>query len=156
VKYVYCPAENLPFPDNSFDKVLMSDVLELLSDWKKGIEEVRRVLKPGGKFIIATRNKHSYLNLLFNLKTIIFNQPFTGDTVKQFSMRELITLLKDYFVVEKVSYANYFPLFCPQFLVNMFGFSKIKNLVERIEGFCEKIPFLRDQAFILFLRVSKQ
>lgn len=41
----------LPFEDNSFDCAIELDVLHHLSDWKKGIREIHRVLKPGGKFL---------------------------------------------------------------------------------------------------------
>lgn len=38
----------LPFPDGSLDKVLMSEVLEHISDDRKALSEIYRVLKPGG------------------------------------------------------------------------------------------------------------
>lgn len=40
----------LPFPDNSFDKVICSEVLEHIHDYRAVIKEIRRVLKPGGIF----------------------------------------------------------------------------------------------------------
>ncbi len=42
----------IPFPDSSFDVVLMLDVLEHLKDDDAALAEVRRVLKPGGVSII--------------------------------------------------------------------------------------------------------
>lgn len=38
----------LPYADGSFDKVLLSEVLEHLSDDRQGLAELRRVLRPGG------------------------------------------------------------------------------------------------------------
>jgi ubiquinone/menaquinone biosynthesis C-methylase UbiE len=49
-------AKTLPFPDHAFDRVLMFDVVEHLHPWElqQAMLEVRRVLKPQGRFIIHT------------------------------------------------------------------------------------------------------
>lgn len=47
----------LPFPDASFDKVLMSEVLEHISDDRVALSEIYRVLKPGG--ILALSVPHA-------------------------------------------------------------------------------------------------
>ena len=43
-------ALQLPFADNTFDKVICSEVLEHIPDFRGALEEVERVLKPGGLF----------------------------------------------------------------------------------------------------------
>lgn len=47
----------LPFADASFDFVLSFDVLEHIPDTDGHLAEVRRVLKPGGWYLLQTPNK---------------------------------------------------------------------------------------------------
>jgi len=43
----------LPFEDEAFDLVLCMVVMEHLEDPKKAIEEMKRVLKPGGRILVS-------------------------------------------------------------------------------------------------------
>lgn len=45
-----CTAEKLPFADSSFDTVVSTLVLCTVRDQARSLEEIRRVLKPGGAF----------------------------------------------------------------------------------------------------------
>lgn len=49
-------AKKLPFADHYFDRVLMFDVVEHLHPWElhEALLEVRRVMKPDGRFIVHT------------------------------------------------------------------------------------------------------
>ena len=64
-------AEDLPFDDNSFDNVFCSFVWRNVTDTSKALEEVYRVLKPGGKFILLdmTRPKNPFLKMLHKIGT---------------------------------------------------------------------------------------
>ncbi len=46
--------EGLPFPDASFDQVVMTEVLEHVESPQKTIQEIARILKSGGDFFITT------------------------------------------------------------------------------------------------------
>jgi ubiquinone/menaquinone biosynthesis C-methylase UbiE len=43
----------LPFPDGAFDDVIASLVLHHLEDWTAPLDELRRVLTPAGRLIVA-------------------------------------------------------------------------------------------------------
>jgi phosphatidylethanolamine/phosphatidyl-N-methylethanolamine N-methyltransferase len=44
-------AANLPFPSASFDKVIVSFALSIIPEYQCAVEEVWRVLIPGGRFV---------------------------------------------------------------------------------------------------------
>jgi ubiquinone/menaquinone biosynthesis C-methylase UbiE len=45
---------DLPLGDASVDVVICVHVLHLVSEWRKALDEVRRVLKPGGHFVLGS------------------------------------------------------------------------------------------------------
>jgi len=53
VTYVFGTAESLPFEDQTFDKVLSVSCLEHFADPERGIAEMARVLKPGGRIALS-------------------------------------------------------------------------------------------------------
>lgn len=68
-------AENLPFDDNSFDLVYSHGVLHHTPDTQKAIDDIYRVLKPGGKAIIMLYHRNSYnyyINIMFIRRIGVF------------------------------------------------------------------------------------
>jgi ubiquinone/menaquinone biosynthesis C-methylase UbiE len=53
IHFVTMPAENMAFPDNSFDRALCRFGVMLFEDPLQGLREMHRVLRPGGRFAIA-------------------------------------------------------------------------------------------------------
>jgi SAM-dependent methyltransferase len=49
--------DRLPFRDRAFDTVLSFDVFEHIADSDQHLREVRRVLRPGGAYLLQTPNK---------------------------------------------------------------------------------------------------
>lgn len=59
--------QNIPYADASFDVVIANMMLYHVPDLHKGLREVRRVLKPGGKFYCATYGIHGIVEYVTDL-----------------------------------------------------------------------------------------
>lgn len=57
VDFTVGSATNLPFADNTFDVALSAELLEHIPDWQPCIDEVVRVLRPGGVAYFCTSNR---------------------------------------------------------------------------------------------------
>lgn len=64
-KFVSGDVVDLPFEDNSFDRIFTVNTLYFWSDPQRGMAELRRVLRPGGTLIIAIRSKETMMNMPF-------------------------------------------------------------------------------------------
>ena len=70
--FTTAPAEQLPFDDSFFDICIVVSVLEHVADWRKTINEVARILKPGGIAYFQTTNA------LYPLSGEVKYVPFIG------------------------------------------------------------------------------
>jgi demethylmenaquinone methyltransferase/2-methoxy-6-polyprenyl-1,4-benzoquinol methylase len=57
LKFTQGDAQQLPFPDNSFDAVTMGYGLRNLGSWETGLREMIRVAKPGGRIVVLDFGK---------------------------------------------------------------------------------------------------
>ncbi len=55
----------LPYPDGSVDAVFDFGTLHHLEDWRRGLSEIARVLKPGGHFYVEEYFPALYANAFF-------------------------------------------------------------------------------------------
>ncbi len=60
--------EGVPFPDGSFDLVVMLEVLEHVVRAERALEEIWRVLSPGGHLLLSTPNHAFYKSRIRALK----------------------------------------------------------------------------------------
>lgn len=61
LKFVHGDAENLPFPDGSFDAVVNCEAGHLYPNFPAFLSEVARVLRPGGHFLCADLRETPYI-----------------------------------------------------------------------------------------------
>lgn len=65
-------AYNLPFRNESFDEVILEEIIEHFEDQKQVIEEILRILRSGGQVILSTPNKHLFSAYIFLLRFVTF------------------------------------------------------------------------------------
>ncbi|HCY76335.1 MAG TPA: hypothetical protein DHV28_10475 [Ignavibacteriales bacterium] len=112
-------ALQLPFTNNSFDLIIIQDVIEHLSDLNDFYTEVKRVLKTNGVIYLSTPNKLSVFNLISDphfglpLVSILKRQTIKKyflkhfrktdynrkDIAQLFSLNELLNLFKTDFKI---------------------------------------------------------
>jgi 2-polyprenyl-3-methyl-5-hydroxy-6-metoxy-1,4-benzoquinol methylase len=66
-EFVRANLEQLPFENDSFERVLSVQVIEHLLDPTAGMRELVRVLKPGGTLVLSTDNRRNYFSRALNL-----------------------------------------------------------------------------------------
>ncbi len=87
--------ENLEFTDNSFDCVYAHGVIQYTANARAMIDEIHRVLKPGGTAIMMVYNRHSWLNFLS--KTLKVKMEHTDAPVlNKYTRKEFYQLLKNF------------------------------------------------------------
>lgn len=74
LKYVLASGENLPFEDNAFDKILLSEVIATVENPKLFLKEIKRVLKPNGIMVICNGTGPKTIEELFKQKSDEFKQ----------------------------------------------------------------------------------
>jgi ubiquinone/menaquinone biosynthesis C-methylase UbiE len=87
VKGSVAPAERLPFPDSEFDKAYTTMALHHYSDLGLSLNEIARVIKRGGSFVILEVNPGSGLGKLFR-----FFGRFTGEHLNMMKKEQLEAL----------------------------------------------------------------
>lgn len=53
VRWLDLPGEEVPLDDNSVDTVVLTYTLCTIPDWHRALEQMRRVLKPGGQLLFC-------------------------------------------------------------------------------------------------------
>jgi ubiquinone/menaquinone biosynthesis C-methylase UbiE len=88
-------AEALPYADGFFDCVVSVSAIEYVEDIEAACRELRRVLKPGGRLVIATPGSSPILDLALRAST--------GEDPGQYADRRqrLLPTLKQHFAVRK-------------------------------------------------------
>ena len=86
-EFVHHDAETLPFPDNTFDVVYSNGVIHHTPNTQHVVQEIRRVLKPGGKAIVMVYAEHSF-HYWYRL---VWEQGIKHDLLRTYSIGEIMS-----------------------------------------------------------------
>ncbi|AHF79993.1 class I SAM-dependent methyltransferase [Thermococcus paralvinellae] len=91
VLFIRANAYNLPFKKEVFDLVLSVTMFEFIYEPEKVLNEIHRVLKPGGEVVIGTMNGRSLWFLFKRFKSIFIETAYRY--ARFYTPKELETLL---------------------------------------------------------------
>jgi ubiquinone/menaquinone biosynthesis C-methylase UbiE len=135
ISYIVSDALNMPFKDNHFNYVILSEVLEHINDPLSVLKEIYRITDKGGKIIISTPYKEKiqyYLCIHCNKKTPanahlhsfdekIFTDIFKKTGIEKFTFHKIGN---KFFLLSRISY---FLRFLPFWLWRVID--KVLNLI---------------------------
>lgn len=105
VYYIQGNAEQLPFIENYFDCVSISFGLRNITDKKKALNSIFRVLKPGGKLLILefSKPKSIFLNKIYDFYSF-YILPYIGYIITKdfFSYLYLVESIRTYPNLENI------------------------------------------------------
>ncbi len=67
IEYQTIDIQNIPYEEHTFDIVIANMMLYHVPDLQKGLREVRRVLKEGGRFYCATFGENGIMEYIYGL-----------------------------------------------------------------------------------------
>lgn len=85
--------EHLQFEDNQFDMVYAHGVLQYTANPVQMLNEIKRVLKPGGHAILMVYNRLSWLNMLRKVTNVALEHE-DAPVLRKFSIGELKKMLR--------------------------------------------------------------
>jgi SAM-dependent methyltransferase len=146
-------AQNLTFPDASFDKVLLSEVIEHVPHPERAIGEAARVLRPGGLLVASTPSRFSPLNLAYGIKRRVRRYAF-NEHLHEFTPPSFRRLVAPHLDVERLEFANFVLPYPVDELYLRVG-SPGLGLLELVERTLPRLPVLRQLGWTMVLRARK-
>jgi demethylmenaquinone methyltransferase/2-methoxy-6-polyprenyl-1,4-benzoquinol methylase len=82
--------EKLPFPDESFERIVVVDALHHFSNQRQSLQELLRVLKPGGRLVIEELNIDNFI-----VKWVALAEKLFFMQSRFYSSDEIVGMIKD-------------------------------------------------------------
>lgn len=90
IRFEPCDIMQLPYPDERFDVVIAANVIHLLDEPEKALQELSRVCRPGGRIILPTYMNRSESGKMGGTSRAVktaganFKREFTPETYRAF------------------------------------------------------------------------
>ena len=90
IRFEPCDIMQLPYPDKRFDVVIAANVIHLLDEPEKALQELSRVCRPGGRIILPTYMNRSESGKMGGTSRAVktaganFKREFTPETYRAF------------------------------------------------------------------------
>jgi malonyl-CoA O-methyltransferase len=88
VLFTVADAEFLPYKIKSFDLVVSSFTFQWLEPWNRALEQVQRVLKPGGIFVFSVFGSKTFTELKQSYTKACMHTGYTGGQALELSLTE--------------------------------------------------------------------
>lgn len=139
--YISSDPVKLPYPDGAFSAVLSCGVLEHVQDPDASLEEIKRVLEPGGTlYVYKLPNERSYLEWMARNTGLDYHGQSPYDRL--YSLKSARALLVRHgYRVSEARYANMLPLTLSGRVFNRLG-----GLIWSASRFLSALPGLRQFA----------
>lgn len=167
VHFLMSNGEALPFPDEYFNAVMLTEVLEHTRDDQQTLKEIHRVTIPGGVLLISTPHKGLFgwldpdnlTNRLFDSVRRLripkpgggrFYEKFRYDVHRHYSAQQLSTLLGEDWQIEEIYYGGFllYPL--------LYGVENMIDAFSKKRSYWKNLRVLRSlRAFDFNLRFGK-
>jgi SAM-dependent methyltransferase len=127
----------LPFESGSFDAVLSCGTLEHVADPSASLTEVRRVLKPQGRFLIYNLpNSYSWIEAINGFRGVAHERRYTLRGARRW-------LSANGFAVNRAEYENVLPCSFSSLRTSRAVLVPIANVLRAIDPWLERLPISR-------------
>ena len=131
IRYELINVKDIPYPNASYDKIIACHMLYHVPDLQKGLKEISRTLKSGGKLFASTVSVKHMAELKSFLSDMNFNQFGREENHSNFRVENGKEVLSPFF--SKVNYYEY---------INLVKIPKVEPLLTYIKSMC---PLKKDR-----------
>jgi ubiquinone/menaquinone biosynthesis C-methylase UbiE len=100
--YICTDAQDVPVPDGYFDMVTANHMLYHVPDIDRALQEIKRVLKPGGRLLAATNGEQHMRELSDLIRRYFPEYVGARDQARRFSLENATAQLTPFFVQVEV------------------------------------------------------